>query len=90
MSPRFKIEPRDVPPTVAAKVLGLTEARFLACLPDLLARGFPAADDTTGNFDLKAVNAWQDRRSGLGVAAAQAAKDAQAVVAERLGRFSCG
>jgi hypothetical protein len=89
-SPRFKVEPRDVPPAVAARLLGLTEERFLSCLPDLMARGFPAPDDTTGNYDLKAVNAWQDRRSGFGVAAAQAAKDAQTVVASRLGGLGRG
>ncbi len=83
--PRFKVEPRDVPPIAVARFLGLTEARFLACLPDLLARGFPGADPTTGNFDLKAVNAWQDRRSGLKHGTPETvARDASTVVADRI------
>jgi hypothetical protein len=54
-------------------------------VPDLLARGFPSPDATTGNTDLKAVEAWQDRRSGLSAAVvADMAKGASAVIAERL------
>lgn len=55
------------------------------------ARGFPGPDATTGNFDLKAVEAWQDRCSGLsGAIVAGMAKDAGAVVAERLAASAIG
>jgi hypothetical protein len=64
-SVRCHVQPRDVPPAAAARVLGLTEARFLELLPNLHRRGFPFPDETTGNFDLAAITAWQDRRSGL-------------------------
>jgi hypothetical protein len=32
---------------------------------ELFARGFPQPDITTGLYDLKAIEAWQDARSGL-------------------------
>jgi hypothetical protein len=32
---------------------------------ELFARGFPQPDITTGLYDLKAIDAWQDARSGL-------------------------
>lgn len=41
-SPRFKIEPRDVPPTAVAKFLGLTEARFAASELAPVSTGHPA------------------------------------------------
>jgi len=89
--PRFKIVPRDVPASAVARLLGVSEARFVDCVPDLLARGFPSPDATTGNYDLKAVEAWQDRRSGLsGTMGALMAKDASAVVAERLAAMRNG
>ena len=85
ITPRFRIVPRDVPASAVARLLGLSEARFINCVADLLARSFPGPDATTGNYDLKAVEAWQDRRSGLAAAlATNMAKDASAVVADRL------
>ena len=84
MTMRFKIVPPDVPASAVSRPLGISEAHFANCLADLLARGFPGPDATTGNFDLKAVEAWQDRRSGpSGAIVAGIAKDAGAVVAER-------
>jgi DNA-binding IclR family transcriptional regulator len=83
-APRFRIEPRDVPAVAAARRLGLTEAQFRECLPDLLARGFPAADPTTGNYDLKAAELWLDRRSGLGAITEVVARDASSVVMARI------
>lgn len=59
---RYHVSPRDAPPAIAARALGLTAEAFTAALPDLLARGFPPADVTTGNFDLKAIDRWQDGR----------------------------
>lgn len=84
MTIRFKVDPRDVPAEAAARRLGIALADFAERLPDLLARGFPAADPTTGNFDLKAIEAWMDRRSGLGVIAAPRARDANEIVPDRL------
>lgn len=61
----MRIEPRDVPAEKAARRLGLTMARFSGILPELRRRGFPAADPTTGHYDLKAIDAWMDRRSRI-------------------------
>jgi hypothetical protein len=86
---RFHIEPRDVPLEVAARRLGKTRAEFEAALPDLLARGFPQADPTTGNFDLAAIDQWCDARYPhlFGGAAAMQARDARDVVRDRLARL---
>jgi hypothetical protein len=81
-SVRFPVEPRDVPPAKAARRLHLTPAEFVAKLPELQRRGFPAADPTTGMFDLKAIDSWMDRRSGLTTAAG--ARDAREVARERI------
>jgi hypothetical protein len=62
---RIVVEARDVPARAAARRLGITVDDFEKWLPDLLTRGFPPPDATTGNFDLKAIEAWQDGRSGL-------------------------
>jgi hypothetical protein len=59
---RFRVEPRDIPPEVAARRLGLTSVQFQERLPQLLARGFPPPDETTGNYCLEAVDAWRLRR----------------------------
>jgi hypothetical protein len=55
MSLRFKLPPGgDVPPVAAARRIGLALDAFQQALPGLVARGFPAPDATTGNFDLDA------------------------------------
>ncbi len=59
---RFRVEPRDVPPDAAARRLGLTEAAFRERLPELLDRGFPGPDETTGMFDLDAIDRWRHLR----------------------------
>jgi hypothetical protein len=59
---RFNIEPLDIPPAAAARRLGLTLERFQEMLPDLLRRGFPAPDETTGHFCLEAIDRWRVRR----------------------------
>lgn len=85
MSIRFHVEPRDVPAHAAARRLGLTEAEFLRQLPMLIARGFPAADPTTGHFDLDAIDEWRKRRHPrLFLTATEQARDARSVVKERL------
>jgi hypothetical protein len=89
---RFRIESRDVPPEVAARRLGKTFAEFNAALPDLLKRGFPQADPTTGNFDLAAIDRWCDARHPhlFGGAAAMQARDAKDVVQDRLAKLKAG
>ena len=62
---RYRVEPRDVPPAKAARRLGLTLADFERCVMNLIARGFPRPDESTGHYDLKAVDAWMDQRSAL-------------------------
>lgn len=62
---RHIVEPRDVPAAKAARRMHLTVKEFAACLSGLLKRGFPGADETTGHYDLRAIDAWMDRRSGL-------------------------
>lgn len=59
---RFHVPTRDVPPSVAARALGLTLDKFSEHLPALIGRGFPPHDPTTGNYDSKAIEAWQDQR----------------------------
>lgn len=83
---RFRVEPRDVPPDVAAKRLGVSPARFNEILPNLLNRGFPPADNLTGNYDLEAINRWCDQRHPrlFGLASTPVAKDAATVVRARL------
>ncbi len=82
-SVRFRVDPRDVPPIKAARVLGLTQSEFEAALPRLRERGFPSADPDTGNYDLKAIENWMDRRSGL--AKTPEAQDAGINFGARLG-----
>lgn len=52
----------DVLPAEVAARMGLTPEEFAAALPELLARGFPPADPTTGRFDLQAVDRWRALR----------------------------
>lgn len=59
---RFRIEPADVPPEKAARRLHLTLPEFQDRLPQLLVRGFPPPDPTTGNFDLEAIDRWRRLR----------------------------
>ena len=88
---RFRIEPRDVPLQVAARRLGKTRAELEAVLPDLLARGFPEADPTTGNFDLAAIDRWCDaRHPHLFGGGAMQARDARDVVQNRLAKLRAG
>lgn len=80
---RFPVEPRLVPPQKAARRLHLTETDFTGKLAALQRIGFPAACPVTGHYDLQAIDAWLDRRAGLG-AAAGVALDARDVFEERL------
>jgi hypothetical protein len=86
MAPRFKVEPRDAPPEIAARRLGKSLSDFQSVLPNLLARGFPAADPDTGNFDLAAIDRWCDARHThlFGGGAGMTARDAGEVAKGRI------
>jgi hypothetical protein len=56
------IEPGDITPAEAAKLMGLSLTQFEACLPSLLDRGFPPPDETTGNYALDAITVWRQAR----------------------------
>ena len=75
-----------VHPDKAARRLGLTPAEFREKLPALYAKGMPVACDVTGNYDLDAINAWLDRRSGL-AKSKPVARDASDEFDERLSRL---
>lgn len=90
---RFHVEPRDVSPDAAARRLGLTLAEFNAKLSNLIERGFPAADPDTGNYDLDAINRWQDARHphlSKGGETALGARDAGAVAKGRIAKLRQG
>jgi hypothetical protein len=59
---RFRVDPADVPAEKAARRLHLTPEQFRHVLPNLLRRGFPAADPDTGMFDLDAIDQWRKSR----------------------------
>ena len=91
MALRFQIEPRDVPFEMAARRMGQTVAQFREALPLLLARGFPKPDETTENFDLDAIDEWCRRRHPeLFLISSEQARDARAVVNDRLARLKNG
>jgi hypothetical protein len=79
---RLRVDPRDVPADKAARRLGLTVAAFEDVKDRLFARGFPRPDPDTGLFDLKAIDDWMDRRSGL--TSNLVARDASTVIKTRL------
>lgn len=86
-SVRFAVDPRLVPAAKAARRLHLTVDDFLAKLPQLAGEGFPAACPVTGNFDLKAIDAWLDRRAGIAGAATAPAAEREAIMRERIARL---
>jgi hypothetical protein len=82
---RYRVEPRDVPQQAAARRLGLTSAEFEARYQNLIARGFPAPDPDTGNFDLHAIDRWCDaRHPHLFGGSTMQARDASDVVQRRI------
>jgi hypothetical protein len=90
MTLRFKLPPGgDVPPVVAARRIGLCLEAFREKLPFLVARGFPAADATTGNFDLDAIDKWRRARyphlfTDCDLTLPATARNAKDVVRERI------
>lgn len=89
---RFRVQPRDVPPRMAARRLGMTLNHFNEALPSLIARGFPKANPDSGNIDLNAVDRWCDARHPhlFGRAVVMHACDAGAVVQERIAAMKRG
>jgi hypothetical protein len=83
---RFRVEPRDVPPEMAARRLGKSVAEFKGVLPNLIERGFPEPDSDTGNFDLVAIDKWCDARHAhlFGGTASMQARDASTVAKDRI------
>src|SRR5262249_49544723 len=72
----------------AARRLHLTLAEFGAKLPELLARGFPGPDQTTGMYDLDAIDQWRAARHGYqpaGLTAELKPRDASDVFNARRG-----
>lgn len=89
---RFRVEARDVPAEHAARRLGKSLAEFNVALPNLLARGFPAADPDTGNFDLAAIDRWCDARNAhlFGAGSEMQARDAGTVAKDRIAAMRRG
>lgn len=88
---RFRVTPRDVPAILAARRLGMTLAAFEAALPALIGRGFPPADEDTGNFDLEAIDRWCDlRHQHLFSAEPMGPKNAGDVVGSRIAALKAG
>lgn len=86
---RFRLPPGgDCPPEAAARRIWLTLTEFNKQLPDLLQRGFPPADPTTGNYDLDAIDTWRRARHPQlfrqNLTPVSTARDARDVVRARL------
>ena len=82
---RFQVEPRLIPPKKAARRLHLTHGEFMNALPALRREGFPAACSVTSHYDLKAIDAWLDMRSGILMQdGTQATADADRIFAEAM------
>jgi hypothetical protein len=62
---RYRVDPLDIPVEKTARRLHLTVDEFREKLPELLRRGFPPADPTTGMFFLPAIDKWMASRNGL-------------------------
>lgn len=96
MTMRYKLPPGgDCPPIAAARRIWLTLDEFNDRLPELLRRGFPPADPTTGNYDLDAIDAWRQLRykhlfPAGNLTSALGARDAKDVVRDRMAGFGSG
>jgi hypothetical protein len=82
---RFKVEPRDIPAAKAARRLHLSLDEFRAKLPQLVRRGFPPADPTTGMFYLPAIDQWMASRTGL--TTSSGSQDDEVLINERIARL---
>ncbi len=90
MTIRFKVEPKDIPPAMAARRLGLDAERFAELLPQLMSRGFPPSDPDTGNFDLDAIDAWRAARHRSLLPSQQEPSHAPGLVRARLEAMARG
>jgi hypothetical protein len=94
MSARFHLPAaRDVPPRVAAKVMGFdTVAQLEAALPRLVGAGFPAPDPITGNYPLEKIEAYRETRypQSTDRPATRGASDVRTLVVERVARLRRG
>lgn len=83
-----------MPPVTAARRMGLSLEAFREHLPALLKRGFPAADEITGYFDLDAIDAWRRKRYPhlfpTALTPSPTARDVKTIVAERVARIRGG
>lgn len=86
----YRVQPRDVPPRIAARRLGMSLNQFNAALPNLIARGFPKADPDSGNIDLSAIDRWCDARHPHLFGSQIEAQDASVVAAERIAAMRRG
>ncbi|MBL7309228.1 hypothetical protein INQ13_22755 [Escherichia coli] len=59
---RFRVDPIYAPADKIARRMCLTLSQFTACQRRLFARGFPTPDETTGMYDLEAVDRWRKRQ----------------------------
>ena len=59
---RFKLEPAYASPEKIARLMSLSLIQFEECRPRLYARGFPVPDETTGMYDIEAVERWRKRQ----------------------------
>jgi hypothetical protein len=82
---RFRVEPRDIPAAKAARRLHLSLDEFRAKLPELVRRGFPPPDPTTGMFFLPAIDQWMASRFKL--TAEPASQDDRSLINERIARL---
>lgn len=59
---RFRVDPAYASEDKIARRLSLTMDQFAECRRRLYARGFPVPDETTGMYDLEAVDRWRMRQ----------------------------
>jgi hypothetical protein len=79
---RFSVQPRMLPPSKVARWLFLSLEAFSEAQPALLKEGFPKPCPVTGHYDMRALEAWQDKRSGL--AGGLPVEDRTSVMRERI------
>jgi hypothetical protein len=82
---RYRVDPLDIPAEKAARRLHLNVEQFRTKLPELLQRGFPPADPTTGMFFLPAIDKWMASRNGLTLGAGS--DDDEKIIKERIARL---
>jgi hypothetical protein len=82
---RYRVDPLDIPADKAVRRLHLSADQFRERLPELLQRGFPPADPTTGMFFLPAIDKWMASRNGLTLGAGS--EDDEKIIKERIARL---